>query len=381
MGFVRRKLRSFGISNHFPAASLKYLIVFSLSISFAGKSFAETGISPLIAMASVAEIGLPSTSEVVSQGNFPYCQLHALSTFLELWANRTPSKIALRIDPAYFALVYNAEVSDGQDGTRTAYLLPLVQKYGALPVGAVIESALKLAWPMADWQTSHKTLMGLDELTPRLSAWYYWQDRWIKPRDFFDREIGINFSQFTLVFSKNSESYKPRAAAGSIPVSALRQSKESLNRRLAEVAAEVGWDQSTLAKRVVRNPNAVFTLLAVQLFESYPAMLAINPAMVVTKYFQNYKVIDKVDLLAVGQANDSSHAVVAVAYCETDQATSPLCKKFAADMAAKGTEECLVVQNSWGAGSNADGYACLSRAAFSRMYQWSYLRDEILAKK
>jgi hypothetical protein len=72
----------------------------------------------LLAASVTGEIGLPSAREIRSQGNYSYCSLHSVVSFLELWGNslRDPIKSLPSSDPALIGVAYNLEVGNGVGG-------------------------------------------------------------------------------------------------------------------------------------------------------------------------------------------------------------------------------------------------------------------------
>jgi hypothetical protein len=321
------------------------------------------------------DINLAASTSIKNQGPYPYCGLYAFTAFLELWSSRegVDNKFE-ELDPAFLAMAYNAEVGDGNNGTTSSYLLSLVQKYGVVPVGAAFRRNSKFEWPLSDWRESHKKLMDVHELNERLNGSYWLDGEWRSAAEYFKRHIGKGFTSLLKVNSRYSEPLKQEPSDGT--VSLLRSSPEVVEKRMNAMANGSGFSEAVYH----RSPGAIFTMSVVQLFDGYPVLYSANSSMVSGDAFGQSTVIDSSDLVAPGNATNSSHALVGVAYCDTNVSNTEFCSPFSAQMQKRNLDECIVFQNSWGTSRNDKGYVCVSRDAFARMIRSAYLKLDVMAK-
>jgi len=329
----------------------------------------------LLLPALFGDIHVGASRGIRDQAGNPYCTLHALATYLELWFNsryptapKTPA-----LSPAFLAMAYNAEYASGAGGTMEPYLLSAVAKYGVVTSDAweitpfpKVAASLKTEWAKAHRKLIPKTevesILEMPYWNPEFSAWY-------RPSNYFNGRFKFDFKKMKQMFSRRAETFVPEVSSPGSSGVEYRETKPD-KREAWETKAKA---RAGLAEGKYLNADKLYLEILKHLYRPEPVFVSVNPALV-KRAFSLQSLLSNPDLVEPGQGRPSYHSMVAVGVCD-EAMNIPACEPFESQFKKKGITECLLLQNSWGEDAHQKGYVCLSPAASQRMINSAYLRD------
>lgn len=328
------------------------------------------------------EISLPSPPEIKNQGRYPYCGLHSMASYLELWnKGPRPSHAYPALDESFLAMAYNRTVGSGSQGTHPLWLAASTQLYGVIPKGVV--SVENNEFPRPNWEREHLKLMDKDLLRRILRGSYRDRSgRVYTGQSYGGRVVRMDFRQ-SITLHSNRSGLNMRGEPIFCRPSQDRTEAPAALYRHGDLRRTV-FTQERLAERVGIDPQflhvtprTLYQAIGKQLYKRRPVYLGINVGLT-RNGFAGYRLITRSDLVPEGQGNTWMHAVVAVAHCDNQNSRLALCRRFSRYLERKNTKSCIVIQNSWGKEVHQQGYVCLSSDAVMRLTRTAMVQRNLM---
>lgn len=322
-------------------------------------------------------IGLPR-AEVKNQGQFPYCGLFAVTSWLEIWREGeqvgTSVPVGPALDPAFLAVAYNYEFGAGVDGTNPLWLINSVQKWGVIPVGSVPVDRKAVTWPIANWAEVHKQLIDIDQARNTLEA------RYTHPSvsypftgaEYLEKVVRINLRHSKMYWAPQREKYPkgfPQPQGKRTPMTFRYGTQDLTQAHALQLAGQLGM----VSNWVVREGADIYESLVNQLYTYHPVLVSVNVGLAKEDLWRLRNLIPG-SLVPENTGSLAMHSMVAVAHCDLSD-NEPVCERLRKVVEKTEDKEGIILHNSWGPKANDSGYVFVGRRQLI-----SILRDGFLEK-